>query len=171
MCELDPDFQLELQNPSVFSVDRDNGTIIGKAPGSASVIASIGSKVRIEAPIVVEDEQPMELGRSPAANGGSNEDGSYPYSQWARIDGDWYHFDRSGYMQTGWLKLGKGWYLLEELWPNGRGLAAESQRRLVLSEPRLWRHGHGMEAGRRNLVLPEGSGAMATGWQKVGGSW
>ena len=30
------------------------------------------------------------------------DDGSYPANQWEAIDGEWYHFNASGYMQTGW---------------------------------------------------------------------
>lgn len=34
------------------------------------------------------------------------EDG-YTRSNWELIDGAWYHFDRSGWMQTGWIRKGK----------------------------------------------------------------
>lgn len=30
------------------------------------------------------------------------DDGSYPANAWEMIDGDYYHFDANGYMQTGW---------------------------------------------------------------------
>ena len=39
-----------------------------------------------------------------------NADGTYPKSQWKKIDGKWYHFDAKGYMQTGWYKEGEYWY-------------------------------------------------------------
>lgn len=38
-------------------------------------------------------------------------DGSYTKNNWEYIDG-WYHFDNSGWMQTGWLKIGSRWYYL-----------------------------------------------------------
>jgi glucan-binding YG repeat protein len=41
-----------------------------------------------------------------------NADGSYPANCWQKIDGDWYHFDASGWMQTGWLLDGGDWYYL-----------------------------------------------------------
>ena len=32
------------------------------------------------------------------------EDGTYPKSEWKEIDGDWYHFDKNGYLDVGgWL--------------------------------------------------------------------
>lgn len=38
-------------------------------------------------------------------------DGSYTRNNWEYIDG-WYHFDKSGWMQTGWIKLSNKWYYL-----------------------------------------------------------
>lgn len=43
-----------------------------------------------------------------------NADGSYPCDEWKRIAGYWYHFDSKGWMQTGWLKIGKTWYYLQK---------------------------------------------------------
>ena len=34
-----------------------------------------------------------------------NADGSYPKNQWKTIGNKWYHFDATGYMQTGWMQL------------------------------------------------------------------
>ena len=33
----------------------------------------------------------------------ANDDGTYPVSSWAFLDGAWYHFNNEGYMDTGWL--------------------------------------------------------------------
>ena len=38
-------------------------------------------------------------------------DGSYPSNGWEKIDKVWYHFDSSGWMQTGWVKDGSWYYL------------------------------------------------------------
>lgn len=39
-------------------------------------------------------------------------DGSYPVSQWKYINGNWYHFNASGYMDTGFYYEGiKKYYL------------------------------------------------------------
>ena len=40
-------------------------------------------------------------------------DGTYPKNQWLQIDGKWYHFNISGYMQTGWYKEGNYSYYLK----------------------------------------------------------
>lgn len=39
-------------------------------------------------------------------------DGSYPKSEWEKLDGKWYYFDSRGYMLTGWIKLKGSWYYL-----------------------------------------------------------
>lgn len=173
VCELDPaTFSWSSSKPSVFSVDRNNGTIIGNAPGSASVIASIGSMVRIEAPIVVEDES-SQYGTWKKSGGKwwfQLDDGSYPYSQWAQIDGDWYHFDHSGYMQTGWLKLGKSWYYLKSSGPMAEGWQKVGGAWYYLN-PGSGAMATGWKQVGGTWYYLKGSGAMATGWQKVGGSW
>lgn len=39
-------------------------------------------------------------------------DGSFVVNGWARIKGQWYHFDEEGNMQTGWILAEGKWYLL-----------------------------------------------------------
>ncbi|MFR4063541.1 MAG: hypothetical protein ACLT1I_12670 [Mediterraneibacter faecis] len=34
----------------------------------------------------------------------------YTRNGWEYINGHWYYFDQSGWMVTGWLKLGNTWY-------------------------------------------------------------
>ena len=41
-----------------------------------------------------------------------HEDGTYTANGWEKINGVWYRFDNSGWMQTGWVKDG-GWYYLD----------------------------------------------------------
>ena len=51
-----------------------------------------------------------------------NADRSYTTDNWQQIDGSWYYFNKSGYMQTGWLKsrfTGKWYWLSTE---NGSNL-------------------------------------------------
>lgn len=38
-------------------------------------------------------------------------DGSYTTNGWEKINGVWYRFDNSGWMQTGWVKDGSWYYL------------------------------------------------------------
>ena len=40
-------------------------------------------------------------------------DGSYPKSEWEKVDGKWYYFNDKGYMMTGWVQLKGIWYYLE----------------------------------------------------------
>lgn len=76
-------------------------------------------------------------------------DGSYPYNQWAQLDNIWYHFDSSGWMQTGWLKDGGNWYYLD-----GSGAMKTG-----------WLKDNG------SWYYLDSSGAMKTGWMKVAGKW
>ena len=41
-----------------------------------------------------------------------HQDGSYTRNDWEYINGQWYFFDQSGWMVTGWLKRPSGWYYL-----------------------------------------------------------
>lgn len=76
-----------------------------------------------------------------AVTGWVPEDGNWKYespegacvvNDWSYIDGQWYHFDEIGHMQTGWIKGTEGWYYLGEdgiLWSGGE--AVDSQGRTV----------------------------------------
>ena len=75
-------------------------------------------------------------------------DGSYPSNGWEKIDKVWYHFDSSGWMQTGWVKDGS-WYYLD-----GSGAMKTG-----------WLKDNG------SWYYLDGSGAMKTGWMKVSGKW
>ena len=75
-------------------------------------------------------------------------DGSYTTNDWEKIDGVWYHFDGSGWMQTGWVKDGS-WYYLD-----GSGAMKTG-----------WLKDNG------SWYYLQDSGAMKTGWMKVSGKW
>ena len=75
-------------------------------------------------------------------------DGSYTTNDWEKIDGVWYHFDGSGWMQTGWVKDGS-WYYLD-----GSGAMKTG-----------WLKDNG------SWYYLDGSGAMKTGWFTVSGKW
>ena len=168
-CILDPSiFQWASEKPSVATVSAA-GVITGKAPGTTNVVAKLGKLVSVSAPVQVEGE----MGTWKKSGGKwwfQLEDGSYPYSQWARIDGDWYHFDRSGYMQTGWLKLGKSWYYLKSSGPMAEGWQKVGGAWYYLN-PGSGAMATGWKQVGGTWYYLKGSGAMATGWQKVGGSW
>lgn len=78
-----------------------------------------------------------------------NTDGTYPRNQWQYIDGNCYHFDQNGYMQTGWLQLGNTWYYLK---PSG-AMAI------------------GWEKVGGDWYYLNSSGAMQTGWLQLGNTW
>lgn len=75
-------------------------------------------------------------------------DGSYTSDGWEKIDGVWYHFDSSGWMQTGWVKDGS-WYYLD---------ASVAMKTGWLKDNGSW-------------YYLDSSGAMKTGWMKVSGKW
>ncbi|WP_173276248.1 MULTISPECIES: CAP domain-containing protein [unclassified Streptococcus] len=75
-------------------------------------------------------------------------DGSYTSNGWEKIDGRWYRFDNSGWMQTGWVK-DSSWYYLD-----GSGAMKTG-----------WLKDNG------SWYYLDGSGAMKTGWMKVSGKW
>ena len=75
-------------------------------------------------------------------------DGSYTTNDWEKINGVWYRFDNSGWMQTGWVKDGS-WYYLD-----GSGAMKTG-----------WLKDNG------SWYYLQDSGAMKTGWMKVSGKW
>ena len=75
-------------------------------------------------------------------------DGSYTSNGWEKINRTWYHFDGSGWMQTGWVKDGS-WYYLD-----GSGAMKTG-----------WLKDNG------SWYYLQVSGAMKTGWMKVSGKW
>ena len=75
-------------------------------------------------------------------------DGSYTTNGWEKINGVWYRFDNSGWMQTGWVKDGS-WYYLD-----GSGAMKTG-----------WLKDNG------SWYYLQDSGAMKTGWMKVSGKW
>ena len=78
------------------------------------------------------------------------EDGSYPASMSAQIDGATYRFDARGYMVTGWACEGSQWFYHSA---SGAQVAG-------------WANVNGTW-----YYLDPASGAMATGWVFVDGAW
>ena len=78
------------------------------------------------------------------------EDGSYPASMSAQIDGATYRFDARGYMVTGWACEGGQWF-----YHGASGAQAAG-----------WANVNGTW-----YYLDPASGAMATGWVFVSGTW
>lgn len=79
-----------------------------------------------------------------------NADGSYPKSEWKKINEKWYWFDPSGYIATGWKSVEGKWYYLNE---NGAMAASD----WVLYN------------GKWYFLNADGS--MATGWIEWKNEW
>ena len=99
-------------------------------------------------------------------------DGSYPANCWAQIDDQWYHFDVSGWMQTGWLWTNEYWYYLDS-WSGAMRVG-------WFSIEGTWYYfdanaGGAMVTGLKTIqgngYFFESSGAMATGWCSDDGVW
>ena len=95
-------------------------------------------------------------------------DGSYKTNGWEKINGVWYRFDNSGWMQTGWVKDGS-WYYLD-----GSG----AMKTGWLKDNGSWYYLDGSGAMKTGWLKDNGSwyylqdsGAMKTGWMKVSGKW
>ena len=95
-------------------------------------------------------------------------DGSYTTNDWEKINGVWYRFDNSGWMQTGWVKDGS-WYYLD-----GSG----AMKTGWLKDNGNWYYLDGSGAMKTGWLKDNGSwyylqdsGAMKTGWMKVSGKW
>ena len=97
----------------------------------------------------------------------SYSDGTSPKNKWEKIDGKWYHFDKSGYRQTGWQTLaGKTYYF------NAQGVMQIGWR--TYSGNKYYFNGQGvMQIGWRTYSGKKyyfnGQGVMQTGWRTING--
>ena len=78
-----------------------------------------------------------------------NEDGTFAKSQWKQIEGKWYYFNASGYMQTGWISSGGKWYYCDS-----KGVMKTGWQKI----------------GGKWYFMNK-SGVMQTGWKKIAGKW
>ncbi len=76
-------------------------------------------------------------------------DGTYPVSEWVKIEGKWYHFDSKGWMQTGWIKDNNNWYYLNKNGSMKTGWTKYKDQWYYLKT----------------------DGSMRTGWQKYKDNW
>ncbi|MBO4872851.1 MAG: hypothetical protein J5496_05510, partial [Lachnospiraceae bacterium] len=96
-------------------------------------------------------------------------DGTYPKSQWEKIDGKWYHFDARGYMQTGWLKLEEKYYYLGTNGAMTTGWQKVGGKWYYLNGSGIMQTGW-LKLDGQYFYL-DASGAMTTGWQKISSKW
>ena len=115
---------------------------------------------------------------------------SWPSDQWVTIKGKQYHFNGSGYMNSGWFKSGSAWYYLgsdgamKTGWQKVKGkwyyLASDGKmqtgKKLIANRIYYLNASTGaMKTGwnqeRTGWYYYTSSGVMKTGWQKVKGKW
>ena len=95
-------------------------------------------------------------------------DGSYTTNGWEKINGVWYHFDNSGWMQTGWVKDGS-WYYLDGSGAMKTGWLKDNGSWYYLQSSGAMKTGWFTVSG--SWYYLQDSGAMKTGWMKVSGKW
>lgn len=104
-----------------------------------------------------------------------NEDGTYPFNTWKKIDGIWYYFGTQGYMHTGWLKDGDKWYYLNSSGAmvanttiniGGTNYTFDANGAWVPSSGGGWKQdGHGWR-------YENADGSFAKNcWKKINGTW
>jgi glucan-binding repeat-containing protein len=71
-------------------------------------------------------------------------------TNWKRIDGKWYFFNKEGVMQTGWEFTGGKWYFMD-----GNGVMKTG-----------W-----LQQGAKKYFLDTVNGDMVTAWKYIGGKW
>ena len=142
---------------SVATIDQD-GNVTAHKSGTTTITVTSDSKT-YSTTVTVSDNassntssaQDIKYGRwirSGSRWWFKHSDGSYTTNDWEKIDGVWYRFDNSGWMQTGWVKDGS-WYYLD-----GSGAMKTG-----------WLKDNG------SWYYLQDSGAMKTGWMKVSGKW
>lgn len=103
------------------------------------------------------------------------DNGSYSTSKWKKINGKWYHFNASGYMDTGWYQKGISWYYLGDAndgamktgWHqiNGKWYCFGD------GDSGVMRSGWYTEGENTYFLGNYDDGAMKTGWQYVADRW
>ncbi len=115
---------------------------------------------------------------------------SWPKNEWVTIKGKRYHFNGSGYMNSGWFKSGSTWYYLgsdgamKTGWQKVKGtwyyLASDGKmqtgKKLIANKiyylnPSSGAMKTGWNKERSGWYYYTGSGVMKTGWQKVKSKW
>ncbi len=88
---------------------------------------------------------------------------------WLKVDGNWYHFDVNGIMQTDWLKLSGKWYFLKTDGVMATGWIRSGGKWYYLKSNGAMATGWVKDSGKWYYLNT--SGAMVTGWLKDGGKW
>lgn len=95
-------------------------------------------------------------------------DGSYVKSGWAKISGQYYHFDSNAYMHTNWQKINNVWYYF-----GSNGAMKKGWQKIGGKWYFMHRTSGVMQVGLQKNIdgadyyFNKSSGAMTKGWQKL----
>ncbi len=95
--------------------------------------------------------------------------GSGYATHWLTIDGTWYYFDNSGWMQTGWQKISNKWYYFKSSGAMQTGWGKISGTWYYFNSSGAMQTGWKQISG--TWYYFKSSGAMQTGWLKLSGKW
>ena len=99
-----------------------------------------------------------------------NEDETtWPFDTWKKIDGEWYHFNKDGYRESGWLKDAGKWYYLSGEGTMTTGWEKVGGVQYYFRENGVMKTGWLEEDGSWYFFRP--TGAMKTGWLLFRGAW
>ena len=156
-------------NKAIAAVDS-NGKVKGVKPGTAVItVKSVNGK---KASCSINVVNPANEGWKKDSVGYwyRYPNGTYPYSQWKKIDGAWYYFNASGYRVTGWKMLGGIWYFMQS-----DGKMVTGARTIGGKEYYFTSSGamvKGWQSRNRSWYYYSSSGAMVkSAWQQLGGTW
>jgi glucan-binding YG repeat protein len=143
------------------------------APAAAAVVPEAGGIAGTEAYAAEAQGQWIQSGSRWWYR---NADGTYPANCWKEIDYEWYHFDASDWMQTGWLYDGGSWYYLL---PSGK-MARDMQDiggKVYLFDysgklacDAMINPSHMITYGYYPYVYSDSEGVLITGWKYVSAS-
>ena len=95
-------------------------------------------------------------------------DGSYTKNDWEYIDGKWYHFDKNGWMQTGWIYT-DAWYYLDNSGAMKTGWVYDNGSWYFMNNAGAMKTGWVYDNG--SWYFMNKSGVMQTGWVYDNGNW
>ena len=96
-------------------------------------------------------------------------DGSYPSSQWKRIDSQWYLFNKAGYMLTDWQRVNETWYYMNASGHMQTGWIKPRKSWYYMNDQGAMQTGW-VELNKHWYYLDE-NGRMQTGWIDLGKTW
>lgn len=107
-----------------------------------------------------------------------NANGSYTKNDFQKINGNWYFFDKNGWLVTGWKRIGRNWYYLAKSGNAGtkgkvmtgwRTIGGETYYlRTTGGKKVIGRMASGWRTLGKNTYYFDNSGALETGLTKVG---